>query len=116
MGMSVTQGCSIEGLAKEWYQGCMKKYTVLVSQRKKIAEEYERCVSVSSVVIEVCKLCLVVWVATTPLQNLPAADRSVKALLKAIRVLRNERRRSKNGTPAERDSSRNKSTPSDSDM
>ena len=30
---------------KEWYQGSMKKYTgSLYSQRKKIAEEYERCV------------------------------------------------------------------------
>ena len=47
----------------------------------------------------------------------PAADKSVKALLMAIRVLRNERRRSKNGTPEERDSSQEQGgTLSNSDM
>jgi len=35
----------------------------------------------------------------------PAADRSIKALLTAIRVQHNERRRSKYGTPEERDGS-----------
>ncbi|EDR06462.1 uncharacterized protein LACBIDRAFT_328853 [Laccaria bicolor S238N-H82] len=71
---------------KEWYQGNMKKYTgSLYSQRKKIAEEYE-CLGRDEELFQT---------------TYPAADRSIKALLKAIRVQHNERRRSKNGTPEE---------------
>ena len=90
---------------KEWYQGSMKKIMgSLYSQHKKIAEEYEWCVLCILVVIRsFLNYCPISLGRNDDVFQMtyPAADRSVKALLTAIRVLHNECRQSKNGTPQE---------------
>ena len=94
-----------------WYTGKMREKTAVKrTQRRYVAEEYDRCVIVSHFVASSCQcLCRCGRDDKRFLETFPQAKEGMKALLKAIlrqRITRNDAkpRNSKNGSPEERSS------------